>query len=95
MDLPELRLSAFADSACRAFEQQFGERSPEQHMMKLVEELGELAAAINKFEPHEAVEYEAADVLLSLMAVCDSLDLDLEYATVKKMRLLPERWRNG
>ena len=71
----------------------FNKQSPEQTMLLLTEEVGELAKAIrkdktkmcidnNKINNYDTIESEVADVFIVLSTICNELNIDL-YSAVK------------
>ena len=71
----------------------FDKQSPEQTMLLLTEEVGELAKAIrkdktkmcidkNKINNYDTMESEVADVFIVLSTICNELNIDL-YSAVK------------
>lgn len=71
----------------------FDKQSPEQTMLLLTEEVGELAKAIrkdktkmcidnNKINNYDTIESEVADVFIVLSTICNELNIDL-YSAVK------------
>lgn len=72
-------------------------RTEQMAMSQLVEELGELAKEVNRpalrNQPHnkEALEDEFADVALQFLALAQKLNIDVEKATEKKIKILIEK----
>lgn len=73
----------------------FNKQSPEQTMLLLTEEVGELAKAIrkdktkmcidnNKINNYDTIESEVADVFIVLTSICNKLDIDLFSAIKEK-----------
>jgi NTP pyrophosphatase (non-canonical NTP hydrolase) len=71
----------------------FNKQPPEQTMLLLTEEVGELAKAIrkdktkmcidnNKINNYDTIESEVADVFIVLSTICNELNIDL-YSAVK------------
>lgn len=71
----------------------FNKQSPEQTMLLLTEEVGELAKAIrkdktkmcidnNKINNYDTIESEVADVFIVLSTICNELNIDL-YSAIK------------
>ena len=71
----------------------FNKQSPEQTMLLLTEEVGELAKAIrkdktkmcidnNKINNYDTIESEVADVFIVLSTICNELKIDL-YSAIK------------
>lgn len=69
-----------------------GKKPPERHLLKLMEEVGELAEAFNKDFDITDIEHEAADVLTALLAFCQSMDFSLDDARASKFKVLKKRW---
>ena len=73
----------------------FNKQSPEQTMLLLTEEVGELAKAIrkdktkmcidnNKINNYDTIESEVADVFIVLSTICNELKIDLYSAKKNK-----------
>ena len=73
----------------------FNKQSPEQTMLLLTEEVGELAKAIrkdktkmcidnNKINNYDTIESEVADVFIVLSTICNELNIDLYFAINNK-----------
>lgn len=71
----------------------FNKQPPEQTMLLLTEEVGELAKAIrkdktkmcidnNKINNYDTIESEVADVFIVLSTICNELNIDL-YSAIK------------
>jgi len=71
----------------------FDKQSPEQTMLLLTEEIGELAKAIRKEKTsmsidkskignYDSIESEVADVFIVLSSICNKFDIDL-YSALK------------
>lgn len=96
--LPEIQLYIKKVIEIRGFSNQ----SAEANMLLLVEEVGELAKAMRKdisgmsvdktmLYRYDTVENEVADVLIVLISICNTLDIDLFDALVKKEEINIER----
>ncbi len=75
----------------------FNSQSPQDKMLLLVEEVGELAKALRKVEAglpidynricnYDTVESEIADIFIVLLSLCDVLGIDLFNAFIEKER---------
>ena len=75
----------------------FGEETPQDVLLMLMEEVGELAKAVRKTSglpvdtaktsQYPQVEAEAADVLILLISLCNTLGIDLLQATIDKEKI--------
>ncbi|WDV47203.1 MazG nucleotide pyrophosphohydrolase domain-containing protein [Clostridiaceae bacterium M8S5] len=75
-----------------------------EEMLMLIEEVGELAKSIRKYETrltidkdrefnYDTVESEIADILIVLVNICNVLDINLKDALIKKERCnINRRW---
>ena len=79
---------------CRAFLTQYGlSHAPQIHTLDLVSEVGEVAKALlegsdygaSPSQPTAELEAELGDAFFSLIALAESLDLDLEAALEKSL----------
>jgi NTP pyrophosphatase (non-canonical NTP hydrolase) len=74
-------------------------RTAQMALSQLLEELGELAKEVNKpalrnqQSNKEALEDEFADTTLQLVALAEMLNIDIEKAVEKKIKILAERHR--
>ena len=83
----------------------FNRQGPQEKMLLLTEEIGELAKAIrkshtsmaidyDKIQNYDTVESEAADVFIVLLSLCNILKIDLYEAFIKKEKENTERTWN-
>ena len=72
-----------------------GEQDAVHHLLKLMEEVGELAEAHNHSFSLEETGDEAADVLFALVVYCQTMGIDLEEARERKFAKLQKRWGHG
>ncbi len=93
---------------CKALELRgFNNQSPQDKILLLVEEVGELAKAIRKsntniaIDPerinnYECVESEIADVLIVLISLCNTLNVDIFKSFIEKEAINVRRtWINA
>lgn len=83
----------------------FNSQSPQDKMLLLTEEIGELAKAIRKsatsmaidcerIQNYDTVESEVADVFIVLLSLCNILKIDIYEAFIAKEKENTERkWR--
>ena len=83
----------------------FDKQSPEQTMLLLTEEVGELAKAIRKdktelaidnekIKNYDTIESEVADVFIVLCTICNKFDIDLFSAMkAKEEKNVNRRWK--
>lgn len=73
---------------------------PNNMMLRLMEEVGELAREVNHqfgekpkkpFEEENRLEYEIADILFALVCIANSLDIDLDQAFQQTMEKYTKR----
>lgn len=73
----------------------FNNQTPQEKMMLLIEEIGELAKALRKNNTNLAIDYkridnydsaenEIADTLIVLFSLCDLLGIDIEKCILSK-----------
>ncbi len=80
----------------------FDNQKPQDKLLLLMEEVGELAKAIRKkdsplgidydrIENYDTIESETADVFILLISICNLLDINLMNAVIEKEKKNTER----
>lgn len=83
----------------------FGGQSPQEKLLLLTEEIGELAKAVrryatsmtldyDKIQNYDTVESEIADVFIVLLSLCNTMQIDVYRALLEKEKKnIGRRWQ--